>query len=146
MKTKNCMSIEEYRKAKHSHAETIIPDTTWQIFELPIPVRNYRFCERRWAFDYAWPEKKIAVEIEGGFFNSGRSVICDKCKLPVYAIDRRGKRYTVKLSGAHAGARYLSDMHKYNNAASAGWIVLRYLPTEVNYIEIKDVWLANPNK
>ncbi len=35
---------------------------------LPIaqPVREYRFHpERRWRFDFAWPDIKLAVEIDG---------------------------------------------------------------------------------
>lgn len=34
--------------------------------ELPEPVEEWRFCSRRWRFDYAWPERMVAVEIDGG--------------------------------------------------------------------------------
>ena len=31
------------------------------------PLREFKFHpERRWRFDFAWPEHKLAVEIEGG--------------------------------------------------------------------------------
>ncbi len=34
---------------------------------LPKPAREYRFHrERRWRFDFAWPDYKVAVEVEGG--------------------------------------------------------------------------------
>jgi len=34
---------------------------------LPEPEREYRFHPRRkWRFDAAWPDAKLAVEVEGG--------------------------------------------------------------------------------
>ena len=34
---------------------------------LPPPVTEYRFHpERRWRADFAWPEKKLLVEVDGG--------------------------------------------------------------------------------
>lgn len=36
-------------------------------FGLSSPVSEYKFHEsRRWRFDYAWPDHKIALEVEGG--------------------------------------------------------------------------------
>lgn len=68
------------------------------------PEREYRFCARRWRFDFAWPEKKIAVEIEGGTWSRGRHV--------------RGKGYE-------------ADLEKYNAAAEQGWRVFRYTTKQV---------------
>jgi len=56
---------------------------------------------RRWRFDFAWPDWKLAVEIEGGVFAHGRHT--------------RGKGYE-------------ADCEKYNAAAVLGWTVLRYTP------------------
>lgn len=40
--------------------------------QLPEPVREYTFHPvRKWRFDFAWLEPKIAVEIEGGIFTKG---------------------------------------------------------------------------
>lgn len=40
---------------------------------LIIPIQQYKFHPvRRWKFDFAWPEFKIAVEINGGTWLSGR--------------------------------------------------------------------------
>lgn len=64
------------------------------------PVREHRFCERKWRFDFAWTDKKIAVEVEGGT-NFGKS--------------RHSK-----------GEGFERDAAKYNRAAREGWIVLRY--------------------
>lgn len=64
------------------------------------PEREYRFHpKRRWRFDFAFPEQRVAVEVEGGVFVNGRH---------------------------SRGAGMLADMEKYNAAAEAGWVVLRY--------------------
>lgn len=73
--------------------------------KLPVPEREYRFDPvRRWKFDWAWPQYRLAVEEEGGAFTQGRHT---------------------------RGAGFLKDMEKYNAAALAGWRVLRYTPTQV---------------
>ena len=34
---------------------------------LPLPVRQLRFHPtRKWLFDFAWPQRKLAVEVDGG--------------------------------------------------------------------------------
>ena len=39
---------------------------------LPAPEREYKFHPtRKWRFDFAWPEKKLAVEIQGGLYVNG---------------------------------------------------------------------------
>ncbi len=41
--------------------------------KLPEPVRELRFCpERRFRFDFAWPEHSFAVECDGGHWVRGR--------------------------------------------------------------------------
>ena len=73
---------------------------------LPPPVAEHRFHPvRRWRFDFAWPEKRLAVEVEGGVFVQGR----------------------------HArGAGIRADIEKYNAAVLMGWRVLRYLPEQLH--------------
>jgi len=72
---------------------------------LPMPVKEYRFHpKRRWRFDYAWPEYKVAIEIEGGAWIYGR----------------------------HTRAKgFVNDMEKYNEAVLLGWRVLRYTPEQI---------------
>ena len=66
---------------------------------LPSPIKELKFHpERKFAFDYAWPEYKLAFEIEGGAFSRGRHV--------------RPKGFT-------------RDIEKYNDAQLMGWVVLR---------------------
>ena len=67
---------------------------------LPEPVREYRFAPpRRWRFDFAWPDRLLAVECEGGTWANGRH---------------------------NRGAGYANDCEKYNAATLAGWRVLRF--------------------
>ena len=70
------------------------------IYGLPEPTNEYRFHEtRKWRFDFAWPNKKIALEIEGGVYTKGRHT--------------RGKGFE-------------NDCIKYNTATEQGWSVFRY--------------------
>lgn len=66
---------------------------------LPLPRPNYKFHpERKWRLDLCWPERRWAVEIEGGVWTGGRHT--------------RGKGFT-------------SDCEKYNMLALLGCRLLR---------------------
>jgi very-short-patch-repair endonuclease len=68
-------------------------------------VKEYRFHgTRKFRFDLACIDKKLAIEIEGGIFTQGRHT--------------RGKGY-------------LGDMEKYNLATENGWSILRYSPMQI---------------
>lgn len=42
---------------------------------LPAPVPEFKFHPTRdWRFDFAWPEKKVALEVHGGVRTGGRHV------------------------------------------------------------------------
>lgn len=72
---------------------------------LPKPVPEYRFHEvRKWRFDWAWVDEKVALEVEGGIYSGGRHT---------------------RASG------FVGDMEKYNSAGARGWIVLRCQPKEL---------------
>lgn len=67
--------------------------------KLPKPHTEYMFRgDRKWRFDFAWPDRMIALEVEGG--------------------TRRGGRHN-----RHEG--FENDCVKYNTAALDGWRVLR---------------------
>lgn len=72
---------------------------------LPAPTREFRFAPPRWwRFDYAWPESKVALEVEGGVFTKGRHT---------------------------RGAGYAKDMVKYSEAAALGWRLIRVQPSDL---------------
>lgn len=71
----------------------------------PVPVSEYRFAPpRKWLFDFAWVDAKIALEIEGGVWSGGRHT--------------RPKGF-------------LGDIEKYNAAALAGWRLIRITPEQL---------------
>ncbi len=72
---------------------------------LPAPIREHRFhAIRRWRFDYAWPEQRVALEVDGGVWTGGRHT---------------------------RGAGFIKDMEKLNTATVAGWRVVRVVPSKL---------------
>ena len=72
--------------------------------ELPDPVREYRFDEKRkWRLDLAFPDVLVAVELHGATYARGRHT---------------------------RGGGFAKDREKMNAAQVAGWIVLEF-PSEV---------------
>lgn len=68
-------------------------------------IKEYRFHPiRKWRFDYAFPQAKVALEVEGGVWTSGRHT--------------RPKGF-------------LNDIVKYNAAGLLGWRVFRTTPTDL---------------
>lgn len=64
------------------------------------PAREFLFHPNRmWRFDFAFPQKLIGIEIEGGTWTDGRH---------------------------SRGSGYEKDLAKYNTAARMGWVILRY--------------------
>ena len=54
-------------------------------YKMPEPVREYRFHpERKWRFDFAWPEIMLAVEVDGmhpsGRHNTRDGIAADNLK------------------------------------------------------------------
>jgi len=69
-------------------------------------IPEYKFHpKRKWRFDWANLELKIAIEIEGGAFTNGRHT---------------------------RGAGFINDMEKYNEAIILGWKVFRVTPQQFN--------------
>lgn len=86
-----------------------------KIERLPPAEREYRFHPtRRYRFDIAWPDRKLALEIEG-----------------VVYPDKRDDDRTV-LRGRHVTPKgFRDDCIKYGEAFALGWTVLRVLPEQI---------------
>lgn len=68
-------------------------------------VKEFKFHpKRRWRFDYAIPEHRIALEVEGGVWTGGRHT---------------------RPQG------FLGDIEKYNTATLMGWRVFRTTPDDL---------------
>ena len=71
-------------------------------FEEPVTEHPFaRHLGRRWRFDFAWPDRWLAVEVDGGAWVPG------------------GGRHT-------RGAGFAADHDKFNRAMLLGWRVLRF--------------------
>ena len=76
---------------------------------IPEPCEEWIFARpRKFRFDYAWPEIRLALEVEGGV-------------------------YTKQAHGSITGI--LRDMEKYNLAAVNGWRVLRVTPDKLHDLQ-----------
>ena len=81
-----------------SHLEDLM-ETQLQGAGIPYWTPEYLFFPpRKWRFDFAWPEKMVALEVEGGTWS--------------------GSRHTT-------GKGFEQDCDKYNTAAILGWRLLR---------------------
>lgn len=68
-------------------------------------VREHRFHpSRRWKFDFAIPERMIAIECEGAVWSNGRHT---------------------------RGSGFIADCEKYNEAARLGWFVFRFASQQI---------------
>ena len=82
--------------------------------KLPEPVRECRFHEtRRWRADFAWPEQKLLVEVEGGHWTGGRHT---------------------------RGSGFDADCEKYAEAVLDGWRVIRVTGTHIRNAQAID-WI-----
>ncbi len=71
---------------------------------LPTPAGEFRFHpSRMWRFDWAWPDVKFAIEVEGGAWTQGRHT---------------------------RGQGFIDDMEKYTAAVLLGWRVARFTPQQ----------------
>lgn len=87
----------------------------WQLLApgQPEPATQHRFCDfRRWRFDFAWPERMVAVEIQGGHWSGGRHV--------------RGKGYQ-------------ADCEKHNAATLRGWRLLHFTSDDLDHRPVEVV-------
>lgn len=88
---------------------------------LPEPEREVQFAPpRKWRWDFAYPDRKLAIEIEGGAFVAGRHV---------------------------QGATFERDCEKHSVAAVLGWRLIRVTPRHIEEgkaIEWLKAALENP--
>jgi len=119
----NIIQVSEYRKiiaknrskglksAKNNHKVNI----SYDIFPLQIKAKFNLTCipefkfhpTRKWRFDFAIPQIKMAIEVEGGIYTRGRHL---------------------RPTG------FLRDMEKYNTASLMGWTLFRTTPKYLNSV------------
>lgn len=87
-------------------ARVVLPfDQQCRAVGLPAPAAEYRFHDtRKWRLDWAWPDQRLALEVEGGAFIGGRH---------------------------SRGAGFVKDLEKYNTLTTMGWRLLRVIPKQI---------------
>lgn len=100
----SALITEAQRLIRQAHARRLEDMLAGQLRfrEAPTPEREYTFAAelgRKWRFDFAWPDRKLAVEVEGATYAGGRHT---------------------------RGSGYAKDTEKYNTASLMGWRVLRF--------------------
>ena len=86
-----------------------------EIAGLPVPVAEFRFHPaRKWRFDFAWVEHKLALDVDGGVFIQGRH---------------------------SRGLGMERDHEKMAEALCLGWRVLRVTPRQIRSGQALD-WLT----
>ncbi len=77
----------------------------WKALQGPSLVPEHKFHPtRKWRFDFAYPIRRIAIEIEGGVWSGGAHT--------------RGKGFS-------------EDCEKYLEALLLGWRVVRLVPDQI---------------
>ena len=85
-----------------------------QLVGLPDPATELLFHpKRKWRFDYAWEEQKLALEIHGGIHSGGRHT---------------------------RGRGFVEDRAKMNEATLLGWTVLEVTPEHIKSGQLR-AWL-----
>jgi hypothetical protein len=103
-RNENSLGRETYMKRKKRDYMLVLRPR-FIAYDIPIPTAEHKFCStRKWKFDFAWINEKVAMEIEGGLWIQGRH---------------------------NRAASMINDMEKYNEAASNGWLVLRFTPQQI---------------
>lgn len=102
---------------KHIKKEQIVGEVEepYAVFEklltnfIAKPVREHMFHPtRKWRIDFSYPDKKLAIEIEGGVWSNG---------------------------GHTRGKGFVEDIEKYNSMTSLGWKLLRFTPQDLRKTE-----------
>lgn len=85
-----------------------------QLVGFPDPATELLFHpKRKWRFDYAWEEQKLALEIHGGIHSGGRHT---------------------------RGRGFVEDRAKMNEAILLGWTVLEVTPEHIKSGQLR-AWL-----
>lgn len=105
-------AANQVRKAQQ--VTTLHDKVLIQLVGLPDPATELLFHpKRKWRFDYAWEEQKLALEIHGGIHSGGRHT---------------------------RGRGFVEDRAKMNEAVLLGWTVLEVTPEHIKSGQLR-AWL-----
>lgn len=111
----SCGVVQIMKQKKQSYLEYLMES---QMAGADIEEWEAEYCfypDRKFRFDFAWPSRKIALEVEGGTWSSGRHT---------------------------TGKGFEGDCEKYNSAVVLGWKVIRATSNHV-YSGAALVWVQS---
>ena len=104
--------VNKVKKAQQ--VDTLHQRVLAQLVGLPDPATELLFHpKRKWRFDYAWEEQKLALEVHGGIHSGGRHT---------------------------RGRGFVEDREKMNEATLLGWTVLEVTPEHIKSGQLR-AWL-----
>ena len=104
--------VNKVKKAQQ--VDTLHSKVLTQLVGLPDPATELLFHpKRKWRFDYAWEEQKLALEVHGGIHSGGRHT---------------------------RGRGFVEDRAKMNEATLVGWTVLEVTPEHIKSGQLR-AWL-----
>jgi len=104
--------VNKVKKAQQ--VDTLHSKVLAQLVGFPDPATELLFHpKRKWRFDYAWEEQKLALEVHGGIHPGGRHT---------------------------RGRGFVEDRAKMNEATLLGWTVLEVTPEHIKSGQLR-AWL-----
>ena len=104
--------VNKVKKAQQ--VDTLHSKVLAQLVGFPDPATELLFHpKRKWRFDYAWEEQKLALEVHGGIHSGGRHT---------------------------RGRGFVEDRAKMNEATLLGWTVLEVTPEHIKSGQFR-AWL-----
>ena len=104
--------VNKVKKAQQ--VDTLHSKVLAQLVGFPDPSTELLFHpKRKWRFDFAWEEQKLALEIHGGIHSGGRHT---------------------------RGRGFVEDRAKMNEATLLGWTVLEVTPEHIKSGQLR-AWL-----
>lgn len=106
--------VNQAKKAKQ--VDELHSKVLAQLVGFPDPTTELVFHpKRKWRFDYAWEEQKLALEVHGGIHSGGRHT---------------------------RGRGFVEDRAKMNEATLLGWTVLEVTPEHIKSGQLR-AWLLS---
>ena len=106
--------VNKVKKAQQ--VDTLHSKVLAQLVGFPDPATELLFHpKRKWRFDYAWEEQKLALEVHGGIHSGGRHT---------------------------RGRGFVEDRAKMNEATLLGWTVIEATPEHIKSGQLR-AWLLS---
>jgi hypothetical protein len=109
MSDQGSFEVLQQKSKRHELEDNLFAE--FKLYGLPTPERQYIFHPtRKWRLDFAWPDRRIAVEVNGGIYMN--------------------KNNPTNPGGHNRGAYMELSYEKINEAQRLGWKVFMFGPSQ----------------